>query len=149
MTEDEKKKEMLESVKHEKGIKTVEVVEDLLEGMFLESIHENYVFELREGMCEYNGRTLNDVLKHLRKYAKKDNGVHLSIMGRFKEAPDMDLPIDKCFAKQEECHRLVAEMGNLITDAAMVMHITQHLGKVAGLRKKVVKFKKKGANDRK
>ena len=57
----------------------------------------------------------------------------------------MDLPIDKYFAKQEECRMLVADTENPITDASMVLQLTQHMGKVAPLTKKTVKFKKKDA----
>ena len=78
-----------------------------------------------------------------------DDIVHKSIMDRFEEAPNMDLPIDKYFAKQEECRRMVADTDNPITDAGMVMQITQHLGRIAELSKKVVKFRKRPADTRK
>ena len=130
-TEDDKKKEISEFIKREKGIKTVEVVEDLLKGQFLDEIDEDYVIELKEGMREYDCRRLRQLLQHLRKYGKMDNIVHNSIMERFEEAPNMDLPIDKYFTKQEECRRLVAYTDNPITDAAMVMQFTQHLGRIA------------------
>ena len=148
-TEDEKKKEISKFIEREKGIKTVEVVEDLLKGLFLEAIDEDYVVELKEGMREYDGRRLRELLHHLRKYGKMDDTVHDAIMKRFEEAPNMDLPIDKYFAKQEECRRLVADTDNPVTDAAMVMQFTQHLGRIAELSKKVVKFRKKSADDRK
>ena len=57
-TEEEKKKEISEFIEREKGIRTVEVVEELQKGLFLEAIDEDYVVELKEGVREYNGRTL-------------------------------------------------------------------------------------------
>ena len=148
-TADDKKKEISKFIEREKGIKTVEVVEDLLKGLFLEAIDEDYVIELKEGMREYDGRRLRELLQHLCKYGKMDDLVHNSIMERFEEAPNMDLPIDKYFAKQEECRRLVADTDNPITDAAMVMQFTQHLGRIAELSKKVVKFRKRSSDSRK
>ena len=148
-TADDKKKEISKFIEREKGIKTVEVVEDLLKGLFLEAIDEDYVIELKEGMREYDGRQLRELLQHLRKYGKMDDIVHNSIMERFEEAPNMDLPIDKYFAKQEECRRLVADTDNPITDAAMVMQFTQHLGRIEELSKKVAKFRKRSSDSRK
>ena len=148
-TESEKKKSIANFIEREKGIRTVEVVEELLKGQFLEAIDEDYVVELKEGVREYDGRKLRDLLKHLRKYAKMDDDVHLAIMDRFREAPNMELPVDKYFAKQEECRRLVADTENPLTEAALVMQINQHLGKIPGLSKRVIKFKKKPVDQRK
>ena len=61
----------------------------------------------------------------------------------------MMLPVDKYFVKQEECRRMVADTKNPLTDAAMVMQINQHIGKIPGLSKRVIKFKKKLADERK
>ena len=41
----------------------------------------------------------------------------------------MDLPIDKYFAKQDECRMLVADTENPITVATMVLQLTQHMEK--------------------
>ena len=111
--------------------------------MFIEAIDEDYVVELKEGLREYDGRTLLELLDHVNKYAKMDDEVHRIIIHDFQKPPNMDLPIDKYFAKQEECRMLVADTKNPITDAAMVLQLTQHMGKVAPLTKKTVKFKKK------
>ena len=142
-TEDEKKKEISQFIEREKGIKTVEATEELLKGMFIDAIDEDYVVELKEGLREYDGRTLRELLDHVHKYAKMDDEVHRHIMNDFQQPPNMDLPIDKYFAKQEECRQLVADNENPITDAAMVLQLTQHMGKVAPLTKKTVKFKKR------
>ena len=142
-TEDQKKKEISEFIEREKGIKTVEATEELLKGMFIEAIDEDYVVELKEGLREYDGVTLLELLDHVKKYAKMDDEVHRLIILDFQKPPNMDLPIDKYFAKQEECRMLVTDTENPITDAAMVLQLTQHMGKVAPLTKKTVKFKKK------
>ena len=113
--------------------------------MFIEAIDEDYVVELKEGLREYDGRTLLDLLDHVNKYAKMDDKVHRIIIYDFQKPPNMDLPIDKDCAKEEECRMLVADTENLITDAAMVLQLTQHMGKVSPLTKKTVKFKKKNA----
>ena len=38
--------------------------------MFIEAIDEDYVVELKEGLREYDGRTLLELLNHVKKYAK-------------------------------------------------------------------------------
>ena len=100
-------------------------------------------------MQGYCGRTLCELLAHAKKYGKMDDTVHDRIMTEFREPPNMDLPIDKYYAKQEECRLQVADSDNPITDSAMVQQLTQHLGKVAGVGKAVVKFKKKNTDKRK
>ena len=72
-----------------------------------------------------------------------DNEVHHHIILDFQQPPNMDLPIDKRFAKQEEYLKLVADNESSITDAAMVLQLTQHMGKIVLLTKKTVKFKKR------
>ena len=72
-----------------------------------------------------------------------DNEAHRHIMLDFQKPSNMDLPIDTYFAKQKECRKLVADNENPVTDAAMVLQVTQHMGKVAPLTKKTVKFKKR------
>ena len=42
-TKAENKKEISEFIEREKGIRTVEVVEELLKGLFLDAIDEDYV----------------------------------------------------------------------------------------------------------
>ena len=82
-TEDMKKKEISEFIKREKGIETVVVVEDLLKGMFLEAIDEDYIVELKDGLREYDGRSLRDLLAHVKKYGKMDDTVHHKIIDDF------------------------------------------------------------------
>jgi hypothetical protein len=55
----------------------------------------------------------------------------------------MDLPIDKYYTKQENARKLLTDTENPITEAVMVMQLTQHLAKVGGLGKQAVKFKKR------
>ena len=130
------------SSNRKKGIKTVEATEEFLKGMFIDAIDEDYVVELKEGLHEYDGRTLRELLDHVHKYAKMDDEVHRHIMNNFQQPPNMDLPIDKYFAKQEECRQLVADNKNPITDAAMVLQLTQHMGKVAPPDKENSKIQK-------
>ena len=72
-----------------------------------------------------------------------DDEVHTPIMESYRKAPDMDLPIGKHFVKRVKCRRLLADTEDLITETSMVMQMAQHLGKIAGLGGKLVKFKKK------
>ena len=97
--------------------------------MFIEAINKDYVVDLKEGLCEYDGRILRKLLNHVNKYTQMDDEVHRQIMANFQKPPNMDLPIDKYFAKQEVCCQLVADNKNTITDAVMVLQLTQHMGK--------------------
>ena len=91
---------------------------------------------------------LCDLLAHVKKYGKMDDTVHHKIMDSFCKAPNMNLPIDKYYAKQEEARKLLADTKNPITDAAMVIQMTQYLGKIVGLGKNMVKFKKQTVGQR-
>ena len=56
-----------------------------------------------------------DLLTHVRSnYATMDDIVYNSIIKSFAEPPDMDLPIDKYFTKQEECRLLASDSDNPI-----------------------------------
>jgi len=147
-TDQEKKAIISKFMLHENGIKKVETVEELLKNMFLAAIDNDYVVELKQGISEYDGCTLRELLAHYKKYGKMDDTVHSKIMETFREAPDLDVPVDKYFAKQEECQKLVIDTDNPINDAAMVLQLTQHLGKNASLSKLTVRFKKKAAAER-
>ena len=98
------------------------------------------------GECE--GRTLRELFAHLKKYAKMDNAVHKRIMEEFRQAPNMDPPIDKYFAKQRECQLQLADSDDPILDGAMVKHLVKHLAKIAGLGQKVIKFEKRDPKER-
>ena len=148
-TTHDKKKVISDFIEREKGIKTVEVTEELLKGQFLEAVDEDYVVELKEDLREYDGVPLRKMLRHVKdKYAKMDDDVLTALMAEFDEPPDMSLPIDKYFAKQERCKRLVRDSETPITEAEMVRELSRHMGKTANLPKATVKFRKKPSADR-
>ena len=147
-TENDKKKAISAHIKLEKGIKTAKSCERLLINQLLSSVDDVYLLELKDGMREYQGRTLRELLAHLKKYGKMDNIVHERIMVEFREAPNMDLPIDKYFAKQRECQVQLADSDDPISDAAMVKQLAKHLGKVPGIGRRVIKFERRDAHER-
>ena len=102
-TEDNKKMAISVHIKRKKGIKTAKCCERLLINQLLASVNDDYLFNLKDDMREYEGRTLRELLAHLKKYGKMNNAVHERIMEEFRKAPDMDLPINKYFVKQHEC----------------------------------------------
>ena len=63
-TEDQKKREISKFIEREKGIKIVDVIEELLKGLFTKDIAIDYGVELKEGLCKYDGRTLRVLLDH-------------------------------------------------------------------------------------
>ena len=70
-------------------------------------------------------------------------------MEELKISPSMLLSIYKYFTKQEKCRKLVADADNPIKEVDIVLLLVRHLGKVAGLGKKTVIFKKKSKAERK
>ena len=129
--DDEKKLAISEFIRDEHGIKVVDAVRELLKNQFIEAVDEDYILELKQGIQEWNGRTLLDLLTHVRSnYATMDDIVYNSITKSFAEPPDMDLPIDKYFTKQEECRLLASNSDNPITDATMVLQLTTHIDSV-------------------
>ena len=147
-TENDKKRTISAHIKREKGIKTAKCCERLLINQLLACVDNDYLLELKDGMREYQGRTLRELLAHLKKYGKMDNIVHERVMEDFRRAPDMDAPIDKYYAKQRECQVQLADSDDPISDAAMVKQLAKHLGKIPGLGRKVIKFERKDANER-
>ena len=148
-TDDEKKLAISEFIRDEHGIKVVEAVQELLKNQFIEAIDEDYILELKQGIQEWNGRSLLDLLTHVRtNYATMDDLVYNDIMKRFSEPPDMDLPIDKYFTKQDECYLLASDSDNPITDAAMVLQLTTHMAATGMINRSVTKFKRQAKPER-
>ena len=83
-TENDKKRTISAHIKREKGIKTAKSCERLLINQLLASVDNDYLLELKDGMREYQGRTLRELLAHLKKYGKMDNVVHERIMVEFR-----------------------------------------------------------------
>ena len=144
-TDDEKKLAISEFIRDEHGIKVVDAVRELLKIQFIEAIDEDYILELKQGIQEWNGCTLIDLLIHVRlNYVTMDDIVYNSITKSFAEPPDMDLPIDKYFTKQEECRLLASDLDNPITDVAMVLQLTTHMSATGIIKRSVTKFKRQG-----
>ena len=142
-TNDEKKAIISEFILDEHDILVVDAVEELLKNQLIEAIDEDYILELREGRSGYSGRTLLEILKHLRaEYAAMDDVVYKELMARFREPPDMDVPIDKYFRKQEECQLISQDSDDPITEKGMVIQLTTHLSETGLINKQVTKFKK-------
>ena len=102
-TENDTKRTMSAHIKQEKGTKTTKSCKRLLINQLLANVNNDYLLQLKDGMREYQGQTLRELLAHLKKYDKIDNVVHQRIMEGIRRAPNIDLPIDKYFAKQREC----------------------------------------------
>ena len=100
VTDDEKKLVISEFIRDKHGNKVVDAVQELLKKQSIEAINTDYLLKLKQGIKEWNGRTLLDLLNHVHaNYATMDNLVYNEIMKRFVEPTDMDLPIDKYFTK--------------------------------------------------
>ena len=102
----QKKKIISKFIQAETDILITEAAEELLKGQFMEAVEECYIKELREGYSEYDNRSLYELIKHVKeKYATLDDHVLEDIRAVFAEPPDLSVPVDVYYAKQEECQR--------------------------------------------
>ena len=69
-------------------------------------------------------------------------------MERFNEPPDMDLPIDAYFSKQEECQEIAEDSDIKITDEMVVQKLTTHMGKMGLIGSSNYKFKQQQPADK-
>ena len=144
-----KKKTISKFIQDETDILIVEVAGELLKGQFIDAIEECYIKELREGYSEYDNRSLFELLEHVKtKYASLDDHVLADIRTTFEEPPDLAVPIDVYFEKQEECQRQAKDSEHPISDAEMVRMLQKHMGDSGTFTKKKVKFDKKAKIDR-
>ena len=144
----EKKKAISQFIEAETDLKIVKATEEILKNQFIDVIEEKYIKELRQGFAEYDNRSLLDLLEHVDdKYAKLDEHVLQEIMEKFNESPDLSLPIDVYFEKQEECQRQAKDTEHPIQDKTMVLKLQEHMGESVTLTKKKIKFAKKPKQD--
>ena len=143
-----KKKTISKLIQDKTDILIVEVVKELLKGQFIDSIEECCIKELCQGYSKYNDRTLFELLEHVKtKYAALDNHVLRGIKAVFEEPPDLAVPINVYFEKQEECQRQAKDSEHPITDTEMVRMLQKHMGDSGTLTKKKVNFDKKDKED--
>ena len=144
----DKKKAISNFIEEETDLKIVKATEEILKNEFIDAIEEKFIKKLREGYAEYDNRSLLDLLKHVdEKYAKLDEHVLQEIMARFDESPDLSLPIDVYYEKQEECQRQAKDTEHPIQEKTMVLKLQEHMGESGTLTKKKIKFRKKNKVD--
>ena len=136
-----KKKAISKFIQNETDLNIVEEAHELLKGQFIGAIEECYIKEMCEGYSEYDNHSLLDLLKHVNtKYATLDDHVLEEIQKKFEEPPDLSIPIDVYYAKQEECQKLAEDTDHKIRDEDMVKMLQKHMGATGTLTKKQVKF---------
>ena len=77
------------------------------------------------------------------KYVTLDNHVLEDILAVFAVPPDLSVPIDVYFKKQEECQRQAEGSDDPIKGGDMVRMLQNHMGDSGTLTKKRVKFDKR------
>ena len=79
------------------------VVEEQLKNQLLDSLPKAFILELCEGSRQYDGSATFGIMEYVFKnYAKIDETLILKNRKEFEEAPDLSLPIDVYFKKQED-----------------------------------------------
>jgi len=143
MTDLQKKARIADYLVKEYDLKVVTSGGHLLKNQFLDAVPEEYILELKQGLSEYNDVSLLDLLKHLRdEYAPMTEVIYMGLLANFREAPNLEEPIDVYFAKQQECQLLTADSMDPISDNAMVMQLTTHMGQCGLINTAVTKFKR-------
>lgn len=101
------------------------------------------MLDLNEGILEWNGRTLLDLLTHVRyNYTTMGDVVYQEMMKRFREQPNMDAPFNKYRTNEEECQLLSNDSKYPITKAAMVVQLTTHMSATGIVNRSVTKFRR-------
>lgn len=136
-SEIEKKKAISKFIRNETDLLIVEEAHNLLKGQLIVCIGECYIKELYEDCSEYDNRTLFGLLEHVNsKYALLDDHVVEEIMDKFEEPPDLLVPIDVYYAKQEECQHLAEGTDHKIKDGDMVKMLQKHMGASGALTRR-------------
>ena len=144
----QKKKIISKFIQDETDILITEAAEELLKGQFMDAVKECYIKELREGYSEYDNRSLHELIQHVKtKYATLDDHVLENIMAVFSEPPDLSVPVDVYYAKQEECQRQAEASDDPIKDGDMVRMLQKHMGDSGTLTKKKIKFDKRAKEE--
>ena len=133
----------------EQDILKAETCGDLLKNQLLDAAEDKYLQELWDRYSEYDNRTVQELLDHLfANYAKLYDPVINRNMERFNGPPDMDLPIDTYFSKQEECQDIAEDSDIKITDEMMAQKLTTYMGKTGLLGSSNYKFKQQQPADK-
>ena len=99
-----------EFISRKTSIKMSELVEEQLKNQLLESLPEAFILELCEGSRRYDGSTMFEMMEHVfTNYANIDDTLILKNRKEFDEAPDLLLPLDVYFKKQEYQQKLAAD----------------------------------------
>ena len=148
-TDDEKKIAIAEFIISEQDILKSETCGDLLKNQLLDAVEEKYFRELRDRYSEYDDKTVLELLEHLfAEYAQMNDTVINMNIERFNEPPDMDLPIDAYFNKQEECQEIAEDSEVKITDEMMVQKLITHMGKTGLIGSSNYRFKQQQPADK-
>ena len=146
----DKKRAIAEFVRDETGIKNAESTINLLRNQLLEAIDEDYYMELHDSIYRYDRILPVDLLEHILKYyAVIDDEVLEANKKEFDEPPDMSLPIDIYYRKQERCRQIAADGQVPISEADMMLKLQLHMGKSGLVNGAYTKWKRKSSIDRK
>ena len=85
----------MEFINRETHIKIAELVEELFKNQLLKAVSEEYYMELRQGVLQYDGVSISELLKHIfSNYARIDDTLLIKNKREFEAPPDLSFPID-------------------------------------------------------
>ena len=120
-----------------------------MKNQLLDAVKDKYLRELWDRYRKYDDKTVLELLDHLfANCAKLDDPVINRNLERFNEPPDMDLPIDTYFSKQEECQEIAEDSDVKIRDEMMVQKLTTHMGKTGLIGSSNYNFKQQQPADK-
>ena len=140
-TETMKRKLMSTFISTERGIRQWEATSNLLRNQLLQAIDEEYYAELYDPIFRYETVRPNDFLAHiLDNYAEIDDEVLEQNKKEFQEPPDLSLPIDVYYRKQERCKQLAADGGVPISEPDLVLQLQIHMGQTGQINSSYTKW---------
>ena len=148
-TDDEKRIIIAEFVRDETGIKAAETTINLLRNQLLGAVDEEYYMELYDDIFRYDRVSPSDFLDHiLQYYAEIDDETLEDNKKEFEQPPDMSMPIDVYFRKQERCRQLAIDGSVPISKGEPVLKLQVHMGQSGMVNSAYTKWKRKPIADR-
>ena len=128
-TDDNKKRIIAEFIRDESARRVAEAVGKILRKQLLDCVNEEYVMELEDEIFRYDKVSVVDILAHiLNNYAEIDDNMLRRNKEEFEKEPDMSLPLDVYYKKQERCQKIALDGKVPISEEEMVLLLQIHMG---------------------
>ena len=116
-------------------------VKRLLGNLIHQALDKEYYMELKDSIFKFSKVTAKQLMTHiLTNYAMVDDEMIQNNQDTSDAAPDLSMPIDMYFKKQERCRQISIDGGIEIYDVNMVQKMQLHVGKTGLISSKYKKW---------